>query len=418
MNREAKNLDKIVVIDCQAAGISGDMFLGSLLDLGADVNKVISAIKTVEKFITCKNVKVNIKDVTRKGIRAKKVDVQADEWSEITGAKLLSTIESCMETLGASQNARKFALNTATTLLEAESKLHAEDFNNIHLHELGKVDALAEIIGSAVALEDLKLFHAKFYSTPVAVGGGVFKFSHGKTSSPAPATLEILQSRKFPIVGGPVEAELATPTGVSILVNLVDEAIRFYPALKPIKAGYGAGTMDFEEMPNILRVVLGEPLHHNLSKDEIVVLETNLDDTTGEIIGHVLNKLLIEGAKDVSIIPMFTKKSRPGYILKAITDRENVERLAHMVMEETGSLGVRFYTCERRVLLRDIAPIEVLIDGVRMNVRVKVSKDIKGSVVQIKPEYEDVREIAEKTGKPLRRVSEIIEAQARKLFLG
>jgi uncharacterized protein (DUF111 family) len=216
MNGEVKDSDKIVIVDCQAAGISGDMFLGAILDLGADVNKVICAIKTVEKIMTCK-VKVNIRDVTRKGIRAKKVNVQADEWLELTGAELVNAIKSCVEKLGVSQNARKFALNTATTLLEAEAKLHRKDFNNIHLHELGHADALAEIIGSAVALEDLGLFNAKFYSTPVAVGGGVFKFSHGRASSPAPATLEILQSRKFPIVGGPVEAELATPTGVSIL---------------------------------------------------------------------------------------------------------------------------------------------------------------------------------------------------------
>jgi len=181
---EVKDLDKIVVIDCQVAGISGDMFLGSLLDLGADVNKVIGAIKTVEELMTCKNVKVDIRDVTRKGIRARKVDVQADEWPEVTGAKLINTIESCMEKLGVSQNARKFALNTATTLLEAEAKLHGKDFNNVHLHELGQADALAEIIGSAVALEDLGLFKAKVYSTPVAVGGGVFKFSHGKLQVP------------------------------------------------------------------------------------------------------------------------------------------------------------------------------------------------------------------------------------------
>jgi uncharacterized protein (TIGR00299 family) protein len=417
MTRHFKNSNIVTIIDCQAAGISGDMFLGALLDLGADLKKVISAIRTIEEIMASKNIKVNIRDVTRRGIRAKKIDVEADEWPEVTGAKLISAIECCMEKLEISHNAREFALNTAKTLLEVESKLHAGDFNDIHLHELGQADALAEIICSAVALEDLGLFNAKVYSTPVAVGGGMLKFSHGKVSSPAPATLEILRSRNFPITGGPMEAELATPTGVSILVNLVDEAIRFYPALKPLKVGYGAGTMDFEEMPNILRVILGEPFHYNLSKDEVVVLETNLDDATGEIIGHTLDKLLIEGAKDVSIIPMFTKKNRPGYIVKVITDRENVERLARIVMEETGSLGVRFYSCERRVLLREIVPIEVVIDDVRMNVRMKVSKNVEGSVVQIKPEYEDVREIAEKTGRPLRSVSEIIEAQARKLLL-
>jgi uncharacterized protein (TIGR00299 family) protein len=417
MTKEVKCSDNIMVIDCQAAEISGDMFLSALLDLGADVNKVIGAIRTIEEIMVCKNIKVNIRDVTRKGIRAKKIDIEADEWPEVTGAKLMSAIEYCVEKLEISHNARKFALNTAKTLLEAESKLHMEDFNSIHLHELGQADALAEIICSAVALEDLGLFDARVYSTPVAVGGGMFKFSHGKVSSPAPATLEILQSRNFPIMGGPVEAELATPTGVSILINLVDEVIRFYPPLKPLKIGYGAGTRDFEEMPNILRVVLGEPLQRNLSRDEVVVLETNLDDVTGEIIGHVLDKLLSEGAKDVSIIPMFTKKNRPGHILKVITDRENIERLAHIVMDETGSLGVRFYICERRVLLRETMPIEISIDGMRVNVRVKVSKNMKGAIVQIKPEYDDIKEVAEKTGKSLRRTSEIVEAQARKLLL-
>jgi len=411
-------LDRVVVIDCQVAGISGDMFLGSLLDLGANANEVVSAIKAVEEIVPCKSIGVTIRDVTRRGMRARKVDVQADGWPELTGAKFISIIESCMDKLEVSQNARNFALKTATTLLEVEAKLHGKDFSNIHLHELGEVDALAEIIGSAVALEDLGLFNAKVYSTPVAVGGGVFMFSHGKVSSPAPATLEILQLRKFPIVGGPVEAELATPTGASILVNLVDEVTRFYPALKPLKIGYGAGTRDFEEMPNILRVVLGEPLHYSLLRDDVVVLETNLDDVTGEVIGHVLNKLLTEGARDVSVIPMFTKKNRPGYILKVIADREGIERLAHIIIEETGSLGVRFYNCERRILLRDVTPIEVVVDGVRVNVRVKVSKDMKGSIIQIKPEYEDLREIAEKTHKPLRHISEIVEIQARKLLLG
>ncbi len=245
----------------------------------------------------------------------------------------------------------------------------------------------------------------------------MFKFSHGKVSSPASATLEILRSRNFPFTGDPIEAELATPTGVSLLLNLVDEVVNFYPPLKPLKVGYGAGARDFKEIPNILRVVLGQPFGFNLSKDEIVVLETNLDDATGEIIGHVLDKLLTEGAKDVSIIPIFTKKNRPDHILKVITDKKNVESLSYIIVEETGSLGVRFYTCERRVLLREVMPVEIIIDGMRMNVGVKVSRDMKGDVIQIKPEYDDVKEIAEKTGKPLRRVLEIVEAQAQKLIL-
>lgn len=214
-----------------------------------------------------------------------------------------------------------------------------------------------------------------------------------------------------------MEAELATPTGVSLLVNCVNEVIYFYPAMIPLGVGYGAGSRDFEEIPNILRIILGKPYGLNFSRNEIIVLETNIDDVTGEILGHVLNKLLAEGARDVSFIPMFTKKNRPGYILKVITDKESVERLAQIMMEETGSLGIRSYSCERLVLLREEMPIEVTIDGVKAKVRVKVSRDINGFIVQIKPEYDDIKEIADKTGKPFRFISEIIKSHARKIIL-
>ena len=153
---------------------------------------------------------------------------------------------------------------------------------------------------------------SKIYSTPVAVGGGTFKISHGIVSSPAPSTLAILQSKSFPFLGGPIEAELATPTGVSILVNLVDEVNRFYPPMAPLKIGYGAGTKDFEGLPAVLRLTLGQPLNNELVKDNIAVLETNIDDVSGEIVGHAVDRLLAEGAKDVSIIPMYTKKNRPA----------------------------------------------------------------------------------------------------------
>ena len=155
-------------------------------------------------------------------------------------------------------------------------------------------------------MENLNFLNMKVYSTPVAVGGGLFKFSHGTVSSPAPATVEILRSKGFPMIGGSVKSELATPTGVSLLVNLVHEGVRFYPLMKPTAIGYGAGTKDFAEMPNVLRIVLGESLDYQLLRDEIFVLETNLDDMTGEIIGHTIDRLLREEARDVSVIPMFT----------------------------------------------------------------------------------------------------------------
>jgi len=408
---------RILIVDCQVAGISGDMFLGALLDIGADVEKVVDAIKSLEDFVRCRNLEVNIKDVMRRGFRAKKVDVIAEKTPEMNGVELIGIIEKCVESLKLTDEAQRFALDTINTLLDAEAKLHGEKVNEVHLHEAGEIDTPAEIIGSAVALENLGLFDSKVYSTPVAVGGGLFRFSHGAVSSPAPATLEILRSKIFPLRGGPVESELATPTGASILVNLVDDAIRFYPAIKPMKVGYGAGTKDFKEMPNVLRIVLGESVDFALFKDDIVVLETNIDDVTGEIVGHVVDRLLLEGARDVSIIPIFTKKNRPGQILKVIADKGNVEHLSRLLIEETGSLGVRMYPCERRILSRESIPLEIVIDGLKEHVRVKVARDRKGKVVQIKPEYDDLKKIADKTSKPLREIRNIIESKARKQFL-
>jgi len=413
-----QSIKKITIIDCQVAGISGDMFLGALLDLEADSKKVIAAIESLQDFIECGNLEVEIKDVTRRGFRAKKVDVKAEKMPEMKAAELVTVIDECAERLKLSDRAKRFALEAINTLLRSEARLHGEGFNKIHLHEVGQIDTPAEIIGSTVALEDLGIFNSKVYSTPLAVGGGLFKFSHGTVSSPAPATLEILRSKNFPLIGGPIESELATPTGASMLVNLVDEVSRFYPAVEPLKVGYGAGTKDFKAIPNVLRIVLGEPIGYDLFRDEILVLETNLDDVTGETVGHVVNKLLLEGARDVSVIPMFTKKNRPGQILKVITDKENVERLSRMLIDETGSLGVRMYPCERRILAREVIPIEIDIDGLKEQVRVKVARDGKDNIVQLKPEYDDVKKIADKTSKPLRKVMKIVERKARKILKG
>ncbi len=248
------------------------------------------------------------------------------------------------------------------------------------------------------------------------MGGGTFKFSHGIVSSPAPATLAILQSKKFPFQGGPIEAELATPTGVSILVNLVDEVTRFYPSMTPLKIGYGAGTKEFAQMPAVLRLTMGESLESGLVKDEIAVLETNIDDATGEVLGYTLEKLLSEGAKDVSIIPMFTKKNRPGQIIKVIADQKDVEHLSKVLIDETGTLGVRVYFCERHIINRELHMVDLLVMGNKETVRVKVAKNQNGDIIHIKPEYEDLKRLAEKTKKPLRELSEIAVSQAREVL--
>jgi hypothetical protein len=409
---------QILVIDCQSAGISGDMMVGALLDLGANAVKVIKAMETVKDDVEwCKNIEISIRDVTRKGFRAKKFDVNTKRVNEMSGSELVKATVKCLEGLTLSRKAKCFALNSINTLVETEAKIHGETVEEVHLHEAGSADTLVDIIGTAVAADDLDIFNMKVYSTPVAVGGGLFKFSHGTVSSPAPAAIEILKSKRFPIIGGPTRFELATPTGVSILVNLVHEFIRFYPPMKPMAIGYGAGTKDFAEMPNVLRITLGEPLNYQLLNDEVCILETNLDDVTGEIIGHAMNRLLREGAKDVCTIPIFTKKNRPGHILQVIADKADAERFSRILIEETGTLGVRRHICERHILNREFIPVEIIVKCMNDVVNVKVAKDSEGEIVRIKPEHDDVKRVAEKTNKPLREVMELVNMKAREILL-
>jgi uncharacterized protein (TIGR00299 family) protein len=399
---------KILLIDCQASGVAGDMILGALIDLGADIDKITAAIKSLENpEYGYENIKIDVAQVMRGEFRATQIDVTSKGAQKKHGKELIDIVEKAAGNLELSPKAKQFASKVIRTIVSIEADLHKTSFDEAHLHEVALVDTAAEILGVAVALDDLGLFDAKICSTLVAVGGGTFKFSHGVVAAPAPATLAILQSKNFPFQGGPIEAELATPTGVSILVNLVEEVNRFYPAMTPLKVGYGAGTKEFAQMPAVLRVTLGNSLENGLVKDEIAVLETNIDDATGEVLGYTLDKLLQEGAKDVSIIPMFTKKNRPGQIVKVIADQKDVPHLSRVLMDETGSLGVRVYYCERHIIARELYSVDVPIGGVKETIRVKVSKNSKGEIIRVKPEFDDLKRLAEKTKKPLREISDL-----------
>jgi uncharacterized protein (TIGR00299 family) protein len=239
---------RVAVIDCQTAGVAGDMFLGALIDLGADVDKIVLAIKALESPVYgYRNVQVDIKQVMRRQFKATQVDVTSETTGKKRGAELIEIVQKSADSLQLSEKAKHFAVNTVQTLVNSEAEIHGNNLADAHLHEVGLIDTPAEIIGCAVAMDSLGLFKAKVYATPVSVGGGTFKFSHGIVPSPAPATLAILQSKNFPFKGGPIEAELATPTGAAILVNLVDEVAQFYPAMSPLKVGYGAATRVFSD---------------------------------------------------------------------------------------------------------------------------------------------------------------------------
>jgi len=216
------------------------------------------------------------------------------------------------------------------------------------------------------------------------------------------------------MVGGPVEGELATPTGVSIVVNLVDRVLSFPPLMRPMRFGFGAGTMEFEGFSNALPIVLGESLYPKLVEGSVYLLETNVDDASGEVVGYALERLREEGALDACVIPMYGKKSRPGHIVRVMCGKGDVERFARILVSETGTLGVRVMASQRLTLPRRVVAVEVDVGGVMERVRVKVSKDLQGRVIYLKPEYEDVERISSKMRRPLREVFREVEAKALK----
>jgi len=435
--------EKILVIDCQLAGIAGDMLVGALLDLGVDIQDFIDVMGTASKYLEgCEDLRVSVEDVDRHGFRAKKLTVNPPEHSHVEeehqeshghthpydhndgehhhhepehshdhhvhGRDIRNAVKHMIEDLSLSGEAISLGLSAVDSLIEAEAKMHGGSPEHVHLHEAGSIDTVVDIVGTVFAMERLGLFEkTKIYSTPVAVGGGLFEFSHGRVSSPAPATLEILRSKNFPMKGGPISFELTTPTGAALLVNMVDEVHDYYPGIKPTRIGYGAGTKNFEVMANVVRLTLGVPFGPFFLDEEIVTLETNVDDVSGEIMGHTIESVMAAGAKDISVIPTTTKKNRPGYIVKVVTDREHSDRMTLKLMEETGTLGVRAYMSHRHVLPREIRVMRINLSGVDEEVRYKVSETLTGEVIQVKPEYEDLLRISEKTGKPIRQLMEL-----------
>ncbi len=364
------------------------------------------------------HIDISIDEVTRGEFRATQIDVTSSAAEKRHGNELIEIVEKAAAGIYMTQKAREYASKVIRTIIQVESDLHKTSFEDAHLHEVAMVDTAAEIIGCAVALDDLHLFEddTKIYSSPLAVGGGTFTFSHGTVTAPAPATLAILQSKQFPFHGGPIEKEFATPTGTALLVNLAAEVTPFYPSMVPLKVGFGAGTKNFAEMPAVLRVTLGKASNAEPAQDAIAVLETNVDDVTGEVLGYAVDKLLSEGAKDISIIPCSTKKNRPAHIIKVIADQKDAAHLSEVLIAETGTLGVRVYSCQRHIINRELLNVDLDVLGSKESVRVKISKNPKGEVIRIKPEFEDIKALAERSDKPLRELMDLAVSKAQEVI--
>jgi len=372
---------KICYLDA-FSGISGDMTVGALIDAGAPAEEVFEALRSFDtgaKFWSGRTM--------RGAIASTKFLV--DTADSPRTHRHLSHIVDLIERSSISARAKHNACSVFRRLGEAEAQVHGVPIEKVHFHEVGAADSIADIAGACIALDLLGV--DEIHVSPVNTGSGTIKTEHGILPVPAPATALLLQGK--PIYARGPEVELTTPTGAALAVTL---ASRFgpLPAMSISKIGYGAGDRDFPTQPNVLRAILGESAQ--MPEATLVsVIEANIDDSSPQVLGYAMERLMEAGALDASLSPLQMKKNRPGSLLRVIARPEDQERLAQIVLAETSTLGLRIHTAERRVVERHIVEVETPFG----KVHVKVTGG--GSFA---PEYEDCRAIAARTGTPLPRV--------------
>ena len=388
------------------------MLLGALIDAGADIGSIKDVLRLIPKhFSYCKSISLETRDMSSRGFKACHIEFKiSEEQDEIPISELLEATEQIAQDAKLSKRAVNFVTGSINLLIQVESRVHGTDFSKTHLHEAGSADTIADILGVAVACDSLKVFDGDISSTPVAIGGGTITFSHGTLGVPAPAVMEIIRMHQIPMRGGPEEVELTTPTGIAMLATLTRDFSPFYPSMIPDRVGYGAGKRQLISSPNLLRIVLGTKAE-SMARETISMLETNLDDTSGEVLAYTLQRLIDSGAKDVWITEAHFKKSRPGHILHSLCAVEDIERLSRIIMEETGTLGVRYQQWGRFILDREFRTLNVEIAGKQFEVRVKLARDESGKVIRAKPEFDDVTLISKAVSMSARKIEHIVSRE-------
>src|SRR5580700_11230675 len=392
---------RIAYLDC-FCGISGDMFLGALVDAGVSPRLLEDTVTALDLGAS-----MEISRVQRGGIAATKVNVVAPKRGTHQHGRHLREIRGIIDKAEISRHAKNISIKIFEALGEAEAEIHNTSIEKIHFHEVGAVDAIVDIVCAAVGAESLAV--EGWICSPLNVGGGTVQCAHGTLPVPAPATLKLLQNA--PVYSSGPQVELVTPTGAAIVKTL---STRFapFPAMKVEKAGYGAGTRDFPEHPNLLRITIGEvePTDRaNTPNDRITVLEVNLDDLSPQVLAYAMERLLAEGALDVFSVPVQMKKSRPGALLTVLTKMEDADRLTKTIFAETTTLGVRRRVEERQILSRRWETVTTTWGPVRIKIA-----NLNGSISNYAPEYEDCRALAEAHHVPLKEVmQEAVQAYAR-----
>lgn len=388
-------LSRVLHLDAQS-GISGDMLVAALLDLGAPIAVLEEGLAAlpVEGFRLAHTF------VERSGIRARRFGVEvAPNQPERTYAEIAAMLANAILPEGA----RCIAERTFRRLAEAEARVHGVPVEAVHFHEVGAVDSIVDIVGAALLLDHLS---AEVVCSPLPLGRGFVRARHGILPLPAPATIECL--RGVPTYDAGIAAELVTPTGAALVASV---ATRFehWPSMSPLRSGWGAGSRELEDRPNVLRVVLGESsrAHH---ASELVLMETNVDDTTPEIVAHALERAREEGALDAWSQGIVMKKGRPGWVLSVLCRGSDAQRVARVLFTETSTLGLRVTEVRRVERPRRIVRVETPFGAIA----VKVAEG-DALAVNLAPELEDCRAAARAHSRPLKEVYEAAMVAARTL---
>ena len=394
---------KTLYFDC-FAGASGNMILGALIALGVDENELIGRLKLLD--ISGFEIEITIKD--KSGISATHIEVK---YSEEKKQRHLSDISKIISDSKLSDSVKKRAIEIFTKLAEAEAKVHGTEIEKVHFHEVGAMDAIIDVVGACVGFEMLEI--EKFVCSKIHVGSGFVKMAHGKFPVPPPAVAELLKG--FEIYSTEIEGELITPTGAAIIAAVCEESGSL-PEVKIEKTAYGAGTRDYADFPNVLRLMLAvqspkskvqSPKKHSTINDkQLTIIETNIDDLSPQILGFVMERAFELGCLDCWFTTIQMKKNRPAVMISILCEPEKREIFTELLYTETSTLGVRIREVERSCLPREIVKVETGFGSVD----VKIAK-FNGEIVNIKPEYEQIKKIALEKNLPFHKIKEAVEKQ-------
>ncbi len=382
---------KIAYFDC-FSGASGDMILGALIDAGFNQKELSKELKK----LGIDNYELSSKKVLRSAITGTKFDVSINESAikdEHHKRRTLKDISRLINESTLSDSVKKDSIRIFENLAHAEAKVHNMSPEDVHFHEVGAVDSIVDIVGAVIAFDSLKI--EKIYFSPIRTGTGFVKCHHGQFPVPAPATIEILKG--FHVVSTNIQRELTTPTGAAILTTLGVNTEKC-PEITLHQIGYGAGSHEIPQIPNLLRIMIGETVTVT-EQDEVWMLETNIDDMPGEHFGYLLEKILDAGALDGFLTPVQMKKSRPGTLISVLVDDEYLSRVERIIFEQSTTFGIRKYKVSRNKLNRKFVDVKTEYGMIKVKIGI-----LNGCVKNISPEHENCRKIADAKELPLKLV--------------